>query len=127
MRIARALFALTGGDKVWIKRFMHTRNKITGGVPAKQIASIEGLMIWTTCQGQNHIGQLSGSLYRLVESQEQVATMGYVDTLYEQVLLEELLESVKPPYPDGLQGYHYLLTTPFRYPPLLMGVAFWSN
>jgi len=44
VRIARALFALTGGDEVWIKRFMHTRNKITGGVPATQIASIEGLM-----------------------------------------------------------------------------------
>ncbi len=44
IRIARALFALTGGDEVWIKRFMHTNNKITGGIPAKQIASIEGLM-----------------------------------------------------------------------------------
>tara|TARA_R110001606_G_scaffold399101_1_gene580724 strand:+ start:12470 stop:12841 length:372 start_codon:yes stop_codon:yes gene_type:complete len=44
VRIARSLFALTGGDEVWIKRFMHTKNKITGGVPAQQIASIEGLM-----------------------------------------------------------------------------------
>ncbi len=44
IRIARALFALTGGDEKWIKRFMHTRNKMTGGVPAEQIASIEGLM-----------------------------------------------------------------------------------
>jgi transcriptional regulator with XRE-family HTH domain len=44
IRIARALFALTGGDESWIKRFMHTHNKITGGIPAKQIAKLEGLM-----------------------------------------------------------------------------------
>ncbi len=44
IRIARALFALTGGDEHWIKRFMQTENKITGGVPAQQISSIEGLM-----------------------------------------------------------------------------------
>jgi Antitoxin Xre-like helix-turn-helix domain/Antitoxin Xre/MbcA/ParS C-terminal toxin-binding domain len=44
VRVARALFALTGGDKDWIKHFMHTPNKVTGGVPAKQIESIQGLM-----------------------------------------------------------------------------------
>jgi transcriptional regulator with XRE-family HTH domain len=44
IRIARALFALTGGDTDWIKHFMHTHNKITGAVPAKQIESIQGLM-----------------------------------------------------------------------------------
>lgn len=44
IRIARALFALTGGDAEWIKHFMRTHNKITGAVPAKQIESIQGLM-----------------------------------------------------------------------------------
>jgi len=44
VRIARALFALTGGDAEWIKHFMHTHNKITGAVPAKQMESIQGLM-----------------------------------------------------------------------------------
>ena len=44
IRIARALFALTGGDTDWIKHFMRTHNTITGAVPAKQIASIQGLM-----------------------------------------------------------------------------------
>jgi len=44
IRIARALFALTGGDKEWIKHFMKTHNKITGDVPAVQIKSIQGLM-----------------------------------------------------------------------------------
>ncbi len=44
IRIARALFALTGGDKDWIQHFMNTYNNVTGGVPAQQIASIQGLM-----------------------------------------------------------------------------------
>jgi len=44
VRIARALFALTGGDTEWIKHFMHTHNNITGDIPAKQIESIQGLM-----------------------------------------------------------------------------------
>ncbi len=44
IRVARALFALTGGDKEWIHHFMRTHNTITGGIPAKQIESIQGLM-----------------------------------------------------------------------------------
>ncbi|MDO8344059.1 MAG: XRE family transcriptional regulator [Cellvibrio sp.] len=44
IRIARALFALTGGDKDWIKHFMHSPNQVTGGVPAQQIESIQGLI-----------------------------------------------------------------------------------
>jgi transcriptional regulator with XRE-family HTH domain len=44
IRIARALFALTGGDKEWIKHFMHNSNKMTGGIPAKQMETIQGLM-----------------------------------------------------------------------------------
>ena len=44
VRIARALFALTGGDAEWIKHFMRTHNNITGDIPAKQIESIQGLM-----------------------------------------------------------------------------------
>jgi len=43
IRVARALFALTGGDKDWIRHFMHTHNTATGGVPAQQIESIQGL------------------------------------------------------------------------------------
>lgn len=44
IRIARALFALTGGDKDWIKHFMHNPNQVTGGVPAQQIETIQGLI-----------------------------------------------------------------------------------
>ena len=44
IRIARALFALAGGDKEWIKHFMHNPNKVTGGIPAKQMETIQGLI-----------------------------------------------------------------------------------
>ncbi len=81
-------------------------------------------MIWENCQGEQYIGPLSGTLYRLVESQEQVATLGYVETLEEQALLEELLEGVKPSYPEQSDDLHYLLKTPFRYPPLAWGSRF---
>lgn len=67
---------------------------------------------------------LHGTLYRLVESQQQVATLGYVDTLEEQAVLEVLLERSKPPLPAETEGYHYLLRTPFRYPPLRHGSRF---
>lgn len=44
IRMARALFALTGGDIQWIRHFMQSPNLATGGVPAEQIATIQGLM-----------------------------------------------------------------------------------
>ena len=44
VRLARALFALTGGDQDWIRHFMRTPNKVTGGIPARQIESIQGLV-----------------------------------------------------------------------------------
>lgn len=81
-------------------------------------------MIWEACTGTSHLQPISGTAWRLVESQEQIATLGYVDTLEEQALLEELLDAVKPPYPDDSGAYHYLLKTPFRYPPLKWGSRF---
>lgn len=82
-------------------------------------------MIWAACKGEEQIKPISGTLYRLVESQEQVATTGYVDTLDEQAVLEELLEESKPVYPDEvIDELHYLLKTPFRYPPLEWGSRF---
>jgi len=44
VRLARALYALTGGDVEWMRHFMRTPNTVTGGIPARQIESIEGLM-----------------------------------------------------------------------------------
>ncbi len=53
-------------------------------------------------------------VWRGVESQYAPATMRLVDTLYEQDLLEQLLEASKPPI---VKDRHYLLFTPFRYTP----------
>lgn len=80
--------------------------------------------LWQFCSGYSFITPLSGTLYRLVESQEQIATRQLVDTLEEQALLEEMLETVKPSYPGRLDHLHYLLKTPFRYPPLKWGSRF---
>ncbi len=60
--------------------------------------------------------------WRAVEAQHVVATMRLVDTLDEQAVLEQLLESSKPKLPGGGggaggAGKHVLLTTPFRYRP----------
>lgn len=79
------------------------------------------LDLWQECHGQQQIKPIAGTLYRLVESQEQIATRQLVDTLEEQALLEDLLESVKPPYPADMEKLHYLLKSPFRYPPLKWG------
>jgi hypothetical protein len=59
----------------------------------------------------------------VVEAQHQVSTRKLVDSAEEQILLEELIDSAKPP--DLTRGrLHYLLFTPFRYPPLPHGSRF---
>ncbi|MFO8003471.1 MbcA/ParS/Xre antitoxin family protein [Thioalkalivibrio sp.] len=44
IRCYRALYVLTGGDAGAMKHWMHTRNHHTGGVPAEQIRSVQGLV-----------------------------------------------------------------------------------
>lgn len=44
IRLARALHALSDGDQAWMHHFMRSRNTVTLGVPAEQIASIQGLV-----------------------------------------------------------------------------------
>jgi hypothetical protein len=71
-------------------------------------------------------GEYRGKVYRIVESQEKVATMNLLDTLAEQALLEELIETTKPSI-DETKRRHYLIQTPFRYPPLKHGSRFGSR
>lgn len=80
--------------------------------------------IWAACSARAAPVALAGEIFRLVESQEQVATNSLVRTLAEQALLEELLETSKPALPGPAIGLHYLLATPFRYPPLPWGSRF---
>src|SRR5690606_6678737 len=48
-------------------------------------------VFYYACTGAKHIRPIKGTLRRLVESQEEVATLEYVDTLEEQAVLEEML------------------------------------
>jgi len=79
--------------------------------------------IWQACAPRTTPGNLTGTLWRMVESQEEIATNALVDTLEEQAALEALLERTKPRRP-GTERLHYLLATPFRYPPLRHGSRF---
>lgn len=43
IRVSRALYALTGGDQEWMIHFMRNHNKVTGGIPAEQVQTVNGL------------------------------------------------------------------------------------
>ena len=62
----------------------------------------------------------------MVEAQHVVSTRKLVDSLEEHEVLEQLIEASKPPLPDEKEfaGLHFLLATPFRYPPLRHGSRF---
>lgn len=82
--------------------------------------------IWTLCAGDSELRSLRISPWRVVEAQHQVSTRKLVDSTEEQILLEEMIDRVKPP--DITGGHlHYLLFTPFRYPPLAHGSRFGSR
>lgn len=79
--------------------------------------------IWTRCAGTSEIKPLQVSPWRVVEAQHQLSTRKLVDSAEEQELLEEMIDRVKPA--DITRGrIHYLLFTPFRYPPLKHGSRF---
>lgn len=82
--------------------------------------------IWTRCAGDSEIRPLRLDAWRFVEAQHQVSTRKLVDTLGEQAVLEDLIEAAKPADP-GRGRLHYLLATPFRYPPLRHGSRFGSR
>jgi hypothetical protein len=79
--------------------------------------------IWTRCAGASEIRPLALDAYRAVEAQHQIATRKLVDSDAEQQALEEMIEGVKPPAVAAAR-LHYLLATPFRYPPLRYGSRF---
>lgn len=80
--------------------------------------------IWTRCGGVTNSKRLSASPVRAVEAQHLISTRKLTDSDAEQALLEELLEPSKPPAGDDVERLHYLLFTPFRYPPLRHGSRF---
>ena len=80
--------------------------------------------IWQACKDRISLQPLEHDLLRMVECQEQIATNSLVDNLLEQDLLEQMLEQTKPQVAAPQGQYHYLLSTPFRYPPLRHGSRF---
>lgn len=83
--------------------------------------------IWRRCKGIDHLVLLSNSVWRIIDSQNIVATRKLVDSLEEQDILEELIESSKPVLKQNLTDLHPFLYTPFRYPPLQCGSRFGSR
>ncbi len=73
---------------------------------------------------KTRLSNYRGDAWRVVESQEDAATLGIVDSLAEQDLLETMLDNAKPAYRVGTEQMHYLLKTAFRYPPLKFGSRF---
>ncbi len=84
--------------------------------------------IWTECAGSSEIAPLDLEAWRVVEGQHLVSTRKLVDSAEEQASLEAFIDEHKPPLADSeSRSLHYLLTTPFRYPPLRHGSRFGSR
>jgi len=63
--------------------------------------------------------------WRAVEAQHIVSTLRLTNNdPVEQDRLERILEESKPPLPASAANLHYLLATPFRYPPSRYGSRF---
>lgn len=68
---------------------------------------------------------LHETAWRMVEAQHISATRKLVDSVREQEILEEIIESTKPKtFGKEFTGLHVLLFTPFRYPSLPQGSRF---
>lgn len=82
--------------------------------------------IWTQCGARSSLRPLRLEPFRVVEAQHVISTRKLVDSDDEQELLESLIDAAKRPVPPGprFAGLHYLLSTPFRYPPLKWGSRF---
>ena len=82
--------------------------------------------IWTPRALAAKASRRRAELWRAVEAQHIASTMALVDSQAEQDTLESILEHTKPALPPAAAGLHYLLFTPFRYPPTGHGSRFRS-
>lgn len=81
-------------------------------------------IIWTPIVDASSIHHAAVLGWRAVEAQHIASTMLLADSVEEQAILETILESSKPPIPIEAAALHWLLFTPFRYPPLPSGSRF---
>lgn len=83
------------------------------------------MTLWEKCEGASHIHSLTITPWRIVETQEKSYTRKLVSSDEELEILEQLCENSKPKIDQNLYNdYHYLLFSPFRYPPLKHGSRF---
>lgn len=77
-------------------------------------------------QLDTYITDYENELYRIVEGQHYISTRPLVDSDEEHDILEAILDASKPlaPTQNSNGPLHYLLYTPFRYPPLKSGGRF---
>ena len=80
---------------------------------------------WIKYREEVDILTASVTAWRVVETQNKSYSRKLVNSIEELDILEELLEESKPRLDKPiLDKYHYLLFTPFRYPPLKYGSRF---
>jgi hypothetical protein len=79
---------------------------------------------WTPAGLSSELRPYERLIWRVVEAQHVVSSRKLVDSLAEQETLEDLIEATKPAIPSECRGLHYLLSTPFRYPPRRNGSRF---
>ncbi|WP_372717561.1 RES family NAD+ phosphorylase [Immundisolibacter sp.] len=80
---------------------------------------------WTPTALASEAGHWAGSGWRAVEAQHQVATLRLArGNLDDQRLLEDILDTAKPPAAKAAGDLHWLLATPFRYRPPVGGSRF---
>jgi hypothetical protein len=79
------------------------------------------MSIWSQCEGYKYCRDFDLEPWRIVEAQHVSSSRDLVDSREEHDLLEALLEKAKPAINSKK---HYLVFTPFRYPPLKYGSRF---
>ncbi|MBL4837486.1 MAG: RES family NAD+ phosphorylase [Kordiimonadaceae bacterium] len=80
--------------------------------------------MWIHLELKSKITEFTAQVWRIVESQSQSSTLKITDSLDDQQILEKLLEETKPVLPEIANGFHYLISTPFRYKPYPHGSRF---
>lgn len=79
---------------------------------------------WTPRAVESEAAKCRLAVWRAVEAQHVASTRRLVDSNAEQEVLERILDDFKPKAPASTAGLHYLLATPFRYPPADRGSRF---
>ena len=127
MRLFRSLDALWGHEAA-AHTWLTSENLALAARPVDLLPPSKAWSVssttWTTREVASNAAALRHALWRAVEAQHVVSTMALVDSIEEQHVLERLLDDTKPAIPAAAAHLHWLLFTPFRYPPPPGGSAF---